>query len=69
MICTALRHQYGHQYGHCGHAVLLFVDILIVSSYAQHSVASDAVLLSLIDVDVDVDVNVNVALFDVRGDQ
>jgi len=63
MICTALRHRYGHR----GHAVLLFVDILIVSSYAQHSVASDAVLLSLIDVDVNV--NVNVALFDVRGDQ
>jgi len=26
MICTALRHRYGHH----GHAVLLFIDILIV---------------------------------------
>ena len=59
MHCIALRHRYGHH----GHAVLLSVDILIVSSYAQHSVALDVVLLSLIDV------NVNVALFDVRGDQ
>ena len=60
MHCIALRHRYGHH----GHAVLLSVDTLIVSSDARHSVAPDAAPPFLIDVDINV-----ALLFDLRGDQ